>query len=197
MVEDLLAGLVLFACLTITYTTEITELQAEKKMAINNQPYTLWQLIAVLLGQSDFTLDSVKQVLPIEFTERPRNSFFSPWESESLRLVDQVKIKTVDLRISHKDGISRMLVLDLAPDSACITLEQVRTHFPEGVYEFAPPRFRSPNEKNYYTLRQPWGEISFGFKVRNPDCLASVVIDRTEHHTDDTTETDDIAPILP
>lgn len=37
------------------------------------------------------------------------------------------------------------------------------------------PRGRSADEKAYWSRREPWGDLSFGFSLVHDDCLSSVV----------------------
>jgi len=191
LIKGVLAGLVAVA--TSSCATETAELEMEGTPGMKTQPYTLWQLIEALLNLPVLTLDAVRQILPVEFTELPRNTYFSPWKSEPFRLMDQVEIKTVDLRIRHEDGISRFSVLYLATSDACVTHEQVLAHFPqvEGSRQLIPPRITAEGflipGGSYYPLRQSWGELSFIFEDGDPDCLRSITFDRTP---DNTTQTD-------
>jgi len=141
---------------------------------MNNQPYTLWQLIDKLLEKPASTLDAVKEVLPIEFIERLGTSFFTPWDGKGFRLIDEVEIKTVNLRIRHEDGISRILVPELVPSTACVTHEQVSAKFPYAIFNIG----HSPHEANYYSITTHGGKLLFSFAMHHPDCLSFVVINR-------------------
>jgi len=140
---------------------------------------TLWQLIEGLIAHPSFTLDTIGQVLPIEFTERGNNGSFSFYRGGPIRLLDQIVIKTATLAIRDKDGISRLIGLDLSSDSACVTRRDLHTHYPNTEI-IGHPRGGSLDEKTYWAVRYPWGRLAFGYKEGNPDCLASVGIRRNE-----------------
>lgn len=44
------------------------------------------------------------------------------------------------------------------------------------------PRGRSPDEQAYWTHAEPWGELSFGFAEKAPDCLRTVVFRNPDAH---------------
>jgi len=140
---------------------------------------TLWQLIEELIDHPSFTLDTIGQVLPIEFSERGDNGSASFYESGPLHLADQVVIKKATLAIRHETGVSRLIGLDLSPDSVCVTLREMYAHYPNAKI-IGHPRGGSLDEMTTWAVRPPWGEIVFGFKERNPNCLSHVGIERND-----------------
>jgi len=158
-------------------TARTTESQTRAFM--NIQHTTLWQLIEVLIDHHYFTLDTIRQIFPIEFSQRSDNGYFSFYEGGPFRLADQIAIETVHLIISKEDDSGGDIGLDIGHDTPCITLDEVRAHYPDIVVTSAP-RGHSLDEKTHWTIRLPWGRLIFGFKERNPDCLASIGISRNE-----------------
>jgi len=162
----------MLAFLTISTTTCATESPMRTSMNIQNT--TLWQLIEVLIDHPSFTLDTIGQVLPVEFTERGNNGYFSFYEGGPLRLVDQVVVKTVSLSIKHNDGVSHRIGLSFDPNGICVTIDDLYAHYPE--IEIVGNLF---GEKTYWAVQYPWGRLTFG-EDRNQRCLTGVGIRRNE-----------------
>jgi len=141
------------------------------------QHTTLWQIIEILGDQPSLSPDKIKQVLPTDFSKRRRSAYTSFYDGGPLYLADQINIEAIDLRVRLMNEAQGLIALEIS--GFCVTLEQVRVHYPDLVLTDIP-RGRSLDEKTYWTAYLPWGELSFGFKERNPDCLASVVINRID-----------------
>jgi len=167
----LIAGMLVALLInTIAYATEF-----QKKRDIDIQRTTLWQLIERLGAHPSLLPGKLKQVLPTDFSKHRRSAYTSFYDGGPLYLADQINIEVIDLRVRLMNEAQGLIALEIA--GVCVTLEQVRAHYPDLVFTDIP-RGRSLDEKTYWTTYLPWGELSFGFKERNPDCLASVVIDR-------------------
>ena len=137
---------------------------------------TLWQVVDALPRLIPFTKAGVEKLFSVHLaeTDYTGNDVFQFYKSNPVQLPDGVVISNIDLRIRRKVGHPGFLSLSL--ESACVNLDQVRRRFgPLEITEI--PRGHSLNEKTYHTARLPWGELSFGFAERNPDCLASIVFD--------------------
>lgn len=168
--RKLIAGIV--ACMAVSATA--TGVQERASMDI--QPYNLWQLLEALGDQPSLAPDKIRLSLPVDFTEKKRTPYFSFYDGARLDLADQVEIEKVELRASLSDEARGLVVLSLA--GTCLPIEQVRARYPELALA-NQPRDRSPDEETTYSVQQPWGLLSFGFNERRPQCLATVVIDRT------------------
>lgn len=166
--SGLLAGMILSAAACAT--------EVQTRTSMDTQQYTLWQLIDALGHQPSLAPDKIVLVLPVEFSEKSRNAYFSFHDGGRLDLADKIVVEKVELRTSLKDGANGMVVLSLG--GMCLTIDQVRAHFP-AVALAGFPRGRSLDEETTYTTLQGWGQLSFGFKERKPECLATVVVDRT------------------
>jgi len=146
---------------------------------MNIQNTTLWQLIKALTVPPLFLPDTIKRVFPVEFSECQRTASFSFYEGGPLHLADRVMIKKVTLSIKNADGVIRSLVLNLAPGGACVTRSDLHAHYPNTEITGAP-RGGSLDEETVLTVLEPWARLSFGFKEKNPDCLATIGIGRND-----------------
>jgi len=173
--SKVIAGM--FVMLAMSAIACATNFKMRTSMKIQNT--SLWQLIDMLGNHPSLLPDKIKQALPIEFVKRNNNGYFSSYDGERLLLPDQINIAAVLLRVRNEDEARGMVSLYLDPSGACVTLDDVHGHFPDVVIT-DHPRGHSLDEQTYWSIQQPWGELSFGFKERNPDCLASVVLDRIE-----------------
>jgi len=166
---------IMFTFLVISMTACATESQTRTSMNIRHT--TLWQLIETLIDQPSLAPDKIRQVLPVEFSEHNNNRYFSFYKGESLGLDDQIEIKMIDLRVKHTDETDGMVGLLGISRAVCITVTEVRTHYPDLMP--VPPRGHMLVDADFYSVRKPWGLLTFGFADRAHPCLASVVLDRT------------------
>jgi len=143
-------------------------------------PITLWQTIDTLAQQIPFTQAKVERVLSVTLSDPdPGTLVFQPTlfrflEGGPLTLANGVVIENVDLRVRHTGDDPDFLALDIA--GSCIRLNVVRAHY--GDLKITDhPRGHSLNDVTSHTAVLPWGELSFSFAERNPDCLSSIVLD--------------------
>jgi len=174
----------LLAIMLVLLMANISAYAAESHMknSIKTHQATLWQLINELIDHPSFTLDTIGQVLPVEFTKRGDNGYSAFYEGGPIHLTDQVVVKTATLAIRHNDGISRLIGLDLSPSGTCVTIDEVYAHY-DNTEIIGTPRGDSLAEETTWAVRYPWGRLAFGFKESNRDCLASVGIRRNETHS--------------
>jgi len=169
----LIAGVFVSLVMSITgYATE-----SQKGNPMTTHPATLWQLIEALIEHPAFNLETIGQVLPVDFSERHRSAGTSFYEGGALHLADRTIIETIHLGIRRKNGISKWVGLDIAPNTTCITRDEVKTNYPD-IIIISAPRGHSLDEMTTWGIRRDWGEVVFGFKERNPRCLAHIGIDR-------------------
>ncbi|MGV2288491.1 hypothetical protein AAHK20_07220 [Trinickia sp. YCB016] len=149
---------------------------------------TLWQTIEVPVQQIPFTKTKVESVLSVGLDDKDtsnvaiKNTAFAFFVGGPIKLSDDVVIGNVDLRIRHKEGHPGFLVLNLA--GSCIGLDAVRAHYGDlKITDF--PRGRSLDEVTSHTTALEWGELSFSFKERNPDCLSSIAFAPRESEASD------------
>lgn len=136
---------------------------------------TLWHVIEILGDQPSLAPERVALVLPVTLVELYRNAYFSFHEGGRVDLADRIDIDKVELRVSLTDEARGLVLLRLG--GACLPIEEVRARFPD-LSLSNQPRGRSLDEEAGYATARPWGRLSFGFKERNPRCLATVVVDR-------------------
>ncbi len=90
-----------------------------------------------------------------------------------VQLAGDTRITEIDLRFSVRRRFPGFLVLSL--DGDCIGIDALRAHYGE-VPITDSPHGHSLEEETVHSSRQPWGTLSFGFKERNPACLATIVL---------------------
>jgi len=151
---------------------------SQTRASMNTHYATLWRLIEMLIDQPSLVPDKIRQVLPVGFSERQHTANFSFYEGESLGLDDQIEIRMIDLRVRHTDETDGMAGLLGIRRAACITVDEVRAHYPDIMP--VPPRGHMLVDADFYSVRKPWGLLTFGFADRAHPCLASVVLDRIE-----------------
>lgn len=144
-----------------------------KEVAMDGAPMTLWQAIEALAKQIPFTTEKVEHTLGAKLSERDNapNNLYHLYGSEPVALADGVVVSNVDLRIKIVGPHPGFMVLNIA--GACVTIEQVRSHY-SALTITDTPRGHSINDVTSYTSEQPWGKVSFSFAERNPKCLSSV-----------------------
>lgn len=83
----------------------------------------------------------------------------------------------VELRQNKQDNKRAILVAGLSK-SVCIARDAVLKKFASPI--FTPPSPRSTESQGYVAFMVKGSKLSFGFTQDRPDCVASVVVDRTE-----------------
>ena len=142
-------------------------------MEVTNRQMNLWQAIDELAKQIPFSKDKVENVLSVRLNEVEHNTYRVFLEGGPVDFADGRRIANVDLRVGFDPGNLGFLVLSI--EGACVSLEQVRARY--GSLEVTDrPRGRSLDEMTSHSIQLPWGKLSFGFTVRNPECLASIVL---------------------
>ena len=148
---------------------------------------TIWQAIDALARQIPFTKDKIEKVLGIALQTESNDKFvippksFHPYVGERIQLDGGVVIEDVDFRISHRRNDPGFLVIHVA--GACIGLASVRSNYRDLTIT-GHPRGRSLDEATAYSSSLGWGRLSFGFRERNPDCVASVSFDPEKKEVD-------------
>lgn len=139
-----------------------------------DQSMTLWEAIDQLARQIPFTREKVEAVLSVTLTRWRQSPATDSYQSDPLALADGVVIDDVDLRVSRAGDRPGFLVLPVS--GTCISLAQIKARYPQ-VYFDEPAYTQSPNEEKFYSIRQPWGKLNFGFRQGAPNCLASLSLD--------------------
>jgi hypothetical protein len=154
-----------------------TPLDKEKTMI--NPSMTLWKVIKELEQQIPFSKEKIEQTLSTVLVRRDvsGNHFFFFYRSDPVQLQNGGLISHVDLRIKRESKHPGFLVLNISGE--CVPLQQVRMHYNQTRIT-DHPRGRSLDEVTSHTATLPWGELSFSFKERQPDCLSSVAFEPTK-----------------
>jgi len=146
-----------------------------KGIAMKTNEMTLWRVVEALVMQIPFTQEKVELSLSTKLRRVDQNPYTVFFAGGGVSLADDVLISTIDLRLGREVGDSYGFMA-IGLSGACVSIEDVRVHY--GPLEITEtPRGRSPDEKTYHTAKQAWGELSFGFSERNPNCLALIVLD--------------------
>lgn len=142
---------------------------------------TLWQAIDEAAAQFPLSQAKVAAVLGMPMHEVRRNPYTIFLRNDHpIPLSEGSQIAEVDLRLGLAPGDPGFIVLGL--DDGCMTLHAVRTHYND-LKITDTPRGRSLDEVTAYSVSLPWGRLSFSFKERNRQCLASVAFDPKEGQT--------------
>ncbi|MEF3062924.1 hypothetical protein V4C85_24170 [Ralstonia solanacearum] len=137
---------------------------------------TVWQAIDALTQQIPFSKTKIENLLSTQLieTDEGGNDVFQFFKSNPIKLSDGVVIEDVDLRIKRTGPHPGFLVLSVG--GSCIGIDTVRTHYSD-LRITDTPRGHSLDEVTSHSASLPWGELSFSFKERNPNCLSSVAFD--------------------
>lgn len=132
----------------------------------------IWALVDYLPTKLPFDRDKIYAITGEVLREAESNQFAQFFKGGPVLLKDGVEIESIDLRVNKEQSTRRLLILRLAGN--CVPRDKVfgRNHKLE---LSDPPRGRSLGEEANWSMKQPWGTLSFGFAERNPDCLRSVL----------------------
>jgi hypothetical protein len=153
--------------------SNIAESQGAQTM---NSQMTLWQLIDSVSQQTPFSAVKIEKLFSTQLSEydNPSNDVFRFYKGGRTTLANGVVISNVDLRIKRQGPHPGFLVLEL--QGTCVGVEEVRKHY-SGLEITDTPRGKSLDDVTSHTTIQAWGELSFSFKERKPECLSSIVFD--------------------
>ncbi len=137
---------------------------------------SLWLAIDMLVAQIPFSKEKVESVVATQLsdTHAPGGQVFQFFEGTPVRFEDGVEASKFDLRIKREGAHPGFLVVDV--QGRCVPLDEVRRHYADLAITDVP-RGRSMEEATSYTATLGWGRLSFGFREKNPGCLAFVVFD--------------------
>lgn len=140
---------------------------------------SVWQLIEDIQA-APFTLAGIEKILGQTLVEQMQksNEYFQFFAGQELALAGNSSIVKIDLRLPRDtNDRSGLLVLNL--DGECISLQQVKRQFPDLALTDMP-RGDSPEQATTFTASNAWGEVSFGFQQKKPDCLGYLVFEPGE-----------------
>jgi hypothetical protein len=133
----------------------------------------LWQAIDAIVQRLPLRTDTVDAALGSQLTENTAesNQFFRFYAGDAVSLDGGTVVQSIDLRLPRAADRPGFLLLEL--DGICVKLDAVHERFPV-LTVTQTPRGRSIDEPTVQTSEQAWGELSFAFRERRPDCLAYV-----------------------
>ena len=133
----------------------------------------LWTLLDALPSRMPLDAQQVQAAFGVALGHVSANEYVDFFEGGPAHLADAVDIEKLDLRM-HKHQPHRLLALSLA--GRCIERSVVLSRY-DGLQISDHPRSTFPDQQTYWSTRQPWGKLSFGFAQGKPDCLRTVVLD--------------------
>lgn len=131
-----------------------------------------WRLVEQLVERIDRPLNEVQQAIPLPLREKSSNPYFSFHTAEPFVLSSGEGVADLDVRLSKSEQRVKLMVFDVL--GPCITLAMLKERHPKLAITQGP-RGRSLDEQTYHSIELETKRLSFGFKERNPNCLASVV----------------------
>jgi len=140
------------------------------------QPQNIWQFIpAASSAIKSLSIDNLDgSLLTLRLSNE--NEYINFYTAEPVKLADGLLISAIELRLSkNRPGIPPLLVF--SPSNQCITPATVKEHYHDlSMTDY--PRGRSENEVTSFSTPADINgqKISFSFTVKDPDCLARVVI---------------------
>ncbi|WP_342325077.1 hypothetical protein AAEY27_10045 [Kosakonia sp. BYX6] len=154
-----------------TFTTH-----AEQK---NMNHDSLWQITKALKSVWGKKVNAVSALLdqPLVPVTPTANDRFT---SAPFTLSDGITISDLDVRL-RANGDGTVALVSFSVSGQCITLEEVKDHFPDATLRFVP-RAKLPGRTfGYLTTRDDnnlaWG---FGFPALNRKCLSSITMTHYE-----------------
>ena len=134
----------------------------------------VFALISRLLSALPFERRTIESLLGAVLRLTGENEYFFFFEGQGRKLVDGLAIQGVDFRQSKSNPRKALLAFQV--HGLCVPLRDVRARYGELELVNAP-RGRSLDEETSHSVVQAGVRIGFGFNQRNPDCLASVVLE--------------------
>jgi hypothetical protein len=134
----------------------------------------LWTLLDALPSRMPLDAQQVQAAFGVSLEQVSANEYVDFFEGGPVHLADGVDIEDLDLRVHKHEPLHRLLALSLA--GHCIERSAVLSRY-DGLQISDHPRSTFPDQQTYWSTRQAWGKLSFGFAQGKPDCLRTVVLD--------------------
>jgi hypothetical protein len=134
----------------------------------------LWTLLDALPSRMPLDAQRVQAAFGVALGHVSANEYVDFFEGGPVHLADGVDIENVDLRVHKHEPRHRLLALSLA--GRCIERSAVLSRY-DDLQISDHPRSTFPDQETYWSIRHPWGKLSFGFAQGKPDCLRTVVLD--------------------
>lgn len=137
--------------------------------------HSLWQLVERLANSHPLTLEKAELALGQPLIEKGEqsNPFYTSYTGKPIALNNSLSIHDIELRLNNDPSRPNTSVLVFYVQGTCINLQTLEQHYPKLAITDTP-RGRSENEATTHTSQQSWGQLHFGFQVKNPSCLGYV-----------------------
>lgn len=152
--------------------------QAERGSVMNVKQMSLWELVAALEQQMPVTISRVEGVTGSKFALVKEGPAYVTLEAPGVQLRDGLSVTQLRMMLRPSLQFEDNSGMSLELDGQCITLPQVRERFGE-LQLIQAPRGRSLDETGVWAVARPWGQLSFAFQERRPDCLFRVSFHKT------------------
>ncbi|QCH23426.1 hypothetical protein DSM43276_01685 [Mycobacteroides salmoniphilum] len=129
-----------------------------------------WDLVNKVGSQIPLTAEKIRGASGIELSAEDSIT----WMNGPSKLADDVNIIRGELRTGD-NGWSKYSYYAIDLGGRCISLDEVKAHFPD-VHVTAGPTGHSRDEKTVYTSVQSWGITHLGFREKNPNCMTDITI---------------------
>lgn len=169
-----LLGVFLICAVVPRYVAGVDTNNRIKPISGKQMSKNLWQVIEELTKRIPFKKSSLEEIFLTPLIETRASTHTVFYEGQSVKLNDGAVIEKIDLRIGLEDSHPGFLVLDLG--GACLSLDNVQAHF-KSTEITQIPTGRSVDEATVHTSTHSWGTLSFGFREKNPNCLAYIAFD--------------------
>lgn len=136
---------------------------------------TIFSLLDALCRSVPLSVSVVEAVIARRLSLTGGNEYFHFYSGAGPTLGDGTVIASVELRVARDNPAHRGFLL-LGLGGRCVTLDEISGRYGTPTLTDVP-RGRSDDEETSYAVMQTSIRLGFGFAVRNPDCLATIVVD--------------------
>jgi hypothetical protein len=133
-----------------------------------------WDFMTAVERSLPLTPESAEKLLGTNLEEHGSSSAFAFYVGGPLQLNDGTVIG-VDLRMPREDP-TRPAFLSFSIGGRCVERAQIGEAYGPSRLTGVPTG-RSENEETAYSVKRTWGQITFGYSEKRPDCLSSVTFD--------------------
>ncbi|OWQ84468.1 hypothetical protein CDN99_24575 [Roseateles aquatilis] len=164
----------MWLCVAATTTIASAQSLSPAKTKIMKQ-LDLWTLVDYLPTRTPFDKDKIEKALRIVLVqdEELATGSFDAFKGGPVLLADEAQVESASLRVSRTEPVDKW-ILNLSITGRCVARSAVLARVPR-LQITGAPRGRSLDEQTYWSSKEAWGSISFGFAERHPDCLSSVL----------------------
>jgi hypothetical protein len=136
----------------------------------------LEELLQRLEQARPWTPTKIESALGVKPVLARANEYWSFYSAGPVTLEEGGVVEALEFGLKGSTQTIAGFTVHLSDDSSCMTRQRITNTYPDIQMDRQNiPRGHSLNEKIYYDTKRAWGELSFGFKERRPDCLSSIV----------------------